>query len=213
MIFAHTLLSKFELCPRQFQHAYVLKDLPREPPSQALKDGRDAHQAFEHRLKDGTPLPEPWRGFEGYCLSVQGHKPLVELSLGITLSGEPSGFWDEKTWLRGKLDVALPTENAVILDWKTGKRREEPDELEIFGLLLKANFPLVKQVKGYYVWLKEGRVGQMHDLSSSEEKLAQLRQRTGRVEAALKAQFFPPIENPLCAWCPVKSCQFNKRRD
>lgn len=222
MIFAHTLLSKFELCPRQFEHLYILKDLPKEPPSQALKDGRDAHLAFETRLKNGTPLPDAWKGLEGYCASLQGWRPLIEVSLGITQAGEPSGFWDDRTWFRGKLDVAvlhpLPGDmgnpvSGVILDWKTGKRREDPDELEIFGLLLKANFPLVKQVKGYYIWLKEGRVGQMFDLGQTEEKLAQLRQRTERIELAFKANFFPPVENPLCGWCPVKSCQFNKRRD
>ncbi len=221
MIYAHTMLSKYELCPKQFQHLYVLKDLPKEPPSQALKDGRDAHQAFEARLKNGTALPEPWKGFEPYCVTLTGHRPLVEVSLAIKADGSPTNFWDDSAWFRGKVDVATlqpkPGEGdpiaAVILDWKTGKKREEPDELEIFGLLIKAAYPLVKQVNGYYIWLKEGKVGALHLLSETEAKLAQLKERTERIEKSVQTDFFPPIQGPLCGWCPVKKCRFNTRRD
>jgi hypothetical protein len=154
-------------------------------------------------------------------VTLVGHRPLVEVSLAIKADGTPCNFWSDDAWFRGKVDVAAlyPAPGvgepavAVILDWKTGKKREEPDELEIFGLLIKAAYPLVKQVNGYYIWLKEGKVGALHLLSETEAKLAQLRRRTGQVEAAVKADFFPPIQGPLCGWCPVKTCGFNKRRD
>lgn len=214
MIFAHTNLASFELCPKQFQHKYVLKDLPKEAPSPALLEGRNAHQAFEDRLKNLTPLPKAFASYEPYCLVLEPYKPQPEMSLAMTIDGQPTGFWDKGAWLRGKIDLPLVQEpNAVLLDWKTGKKREDPDELEIFGLLFRANFPLVKQVSGYYIWLKEGKVGQMHDLSSFAEKFEQVRKRTERVEAAIKADFFPPIESWACSFCPVRTCHLNRKRD
>lgn len=215
MIFAHTNLASFELCPRQFEHKYVLKDLPKEAPSPALKEGRDAHQAFEARLGKKTPLPEAFATYEPFCLSAEAYPaPQVELSLAMSKTGQPTGFWQSDAWLRGKIDLALVKEpSAVLLDWKTGKRREDPDELEIFGLLFTVNFPLVKHVAGCYIWLKENRVGEIYDLTPSEESFVRLKARTERVEAAIAARFFPPIQNALCGWCPVRACQFNPRRD
>jgi len=212
LIYSFTPLSKYENCPKQFHHMYVLKDLPREAPSGAMKEGIDAHAAFEKRLKDKTPLPEAFAKYEPWCLALDPFKPSVELALGMTKDGEASGFWNEETWLRGKIDVVFVASAAAFLtDWKTGKRRENVDELEIFGLLLHANHPELKQIIGSYVWLKENKMGPSHNLSKTGAKYEEMHQRAERVEASLKADFFPPIEGPLCGWCPVKSCQFNRR--
>jgi hypothetical protein len=59
----------------------------------------------------------------------------------------------------------IKDDTAAVFDWKTGEEREDPFELEIFGLLLKVHHPELKTVKGHYVWLRNLKLGEEHDLS------------------------------------------------
>ena len=62
----------------------------------------------------------------------------------MTSKGAPVGFWDGATW--GCAASSMPrlfsgATSALLLDWKTGKPREDPYELEVQALLLQAPAP------------------------------------------------------------------------
>ena len=80
-------------------------------------------------------------------------------------------------------------------------------------MLLKAAIPTLTKITGWYVWLKERRTGKVHDLSDTEGKLENIRQRYARIEDAFATQSWPAQQNPLCPWCPVMTCSFNPRRN
>lgn len=211
-VHAFTSLTVFERCPKQFAHKYVWKDLPKEQPSAAMEHGNNVHTALENRIK-GKPLAQEYRQLERYALVFDGSPVKAEPKLGMTREGSWCDFWDTAVWFRGKVDVvvSLPP-RGFITDWKTGKKYEDPDELEINALLLQAKYPELSIFKGRYVWLKTDEVGKEFDLSDTTSKGLSLKERTARVETAIAANFFPPVENPLCGWCPVTACAFNPKR-
>ena len=210
MIYSYSFLSALDQCPRKAQHKFVLRDVPKED-TPALAYGRRTHEVFEHRLKEGKwPAghdfnPAKW---EPFALALDPRHPHVEVPLAMTINGRGCGFWDPNAFLRGKVDVAVTSgEKCLIIDWKTGKPREDPLELEIFSLLIKANNSDLSSFTGRYVWLKELRVGKEHVVSPvrawdyvkrRDEQVKGLERQGGE---------WPANPTGLCPWCPVKTCE------
>lgn len=207
-VLSHSFLAKWDQCPRQAHHAYVLKDLPKED-SEALRWGNRVHKAMESRI-GGKPLPDEMAHWEPLVAQLDGRGAKAELMLGMKEDGTSCGFFDNGVWLRGKVDVLVAfNATAVLFDWKTGKRKEDPEELEIHAVLLKAHKPHLESFSGRYVWLKDGEVGQRHELSAVKDKAIELHNRAAEIRKAFDAGYFPPRQTPLCGWCPVKSCEFH----
>jgi hypothetical protein len=215
LIGSHTFLNNYENCPRKAYHVNVAKDLPKEPMSPEMKRGIDVHEAFERRLRDGKPLPAEFMQYEPFAAFFVAKHPAVELMLGMREDGSACDFFDPNVWLRGKLDATYaelgPPKISWLGDWKTGKKREDPRELEIFGLLLRAKHLDIAKVYGRYIWLKTMEIGQLHDVSDAQRIYLSVKKQMDDVQHSAKTNYWPPKQNPLCGWCPVKKCEFNKR--
>jgi hypothetical protein len=98
------------------------------------------------------------------------------------------------------------TDTAVLLDWKTGKVREDPFELEVQAVLFQAHEPIVEHLYGQYVWLREGRRGKLHDVSDTKRTWARIQALANEIENSR----YDKTPGPLCNWCPVKDCEHNK---
>ena len=212
MKYSYSFFNDLASCPRKARHKYVLRDVPKED-SPALEHGRRVHEALEKRMGAAQPLPDDLAPYEPLALAVEPYHPHVEVELAMTLGGKGCGFWDENAFLRGKVDVAITSgDRCLILDWKTGKPREDPLELEIFSLLIKCNNSDLSSFTGRYVWLKELRVGKQHVVSPArawdyvkraDEQVKGLERQGGE---------WPANPSPLCPWCPVKSCSHWRER-
>jgi hypothetical protein len=213
IIASHTFLDTFERCPKQAWHKYVAKDLPFVETEQ-MRWGTRVHTALEHRVRDKTPLPEGMEPYEKFAAALDPHKCHVETKLGMTVNGRGAGFFADNVWCRGKVDVAT-TQGPVcfILDWKTGKPREDEAELERFAYMLRANNDELKYFTGRYVWLKEDRLGEEHVLDP-DKRLANDKRLMDQVDVLQKRQSeWPAHENGLCrAWCDVLTCAHNGRK-
>ena len=169
-VWSHTALSSFRNCPKQYYHKYVLKDVP-FVKSPEMERGIAVHRAMENRLRDGTQLPDdmPYERFIGPLLKYA--PPRIEYKLAVKQDGIGCDYWDKDAWGRGAIDVACvgPT-TALIIDWKTGKSREDPSELETFSFLLQGHFPAMQSFYGMYVWLKEYRTGETHKLEPAKAR-------------------------------------------
>lgn len=213
MIWSYTLLTNFENCPAKANALYIEKSVKDTGDRRAMDHGIAVHSALERRLK-GTPLPAELAELERFATPFEGRKVGAEVKVGITRDRQPAGFFDASVWGRGKVDVVTGDgETVVIFDWKTGKRREDPDELEINALMLHAARPGLKRIIGHYVWLQDGRVGQAHDLSDVDRKWREICGRVEKLEQAAAMKWWPEQENPLCGWCPKTDCRFNKRSE
>ena len=209
---SYTHLRSAELCLRQYHRLHVVKDIP-FVETDATRWGTQVHEAFAQRLLYGTPLADGMHTFETFVPPKSGRlRGLVEHKLGMRDDGVKCDFFAEDCWLRGKVDFALvdhDSKSAVIVDWKTGRTREEPDELEIYAVLLRARYPHIAAITGWYVWLKENRMGKVHDLSDVNGKLAMLKYRVKNIDEASRLDHWPPRQGPLCKWCSVLDCELH----
>lgn len=211
MIFplAYTKLKAFETCPRQAYARYISKTYPFVETT-AQKDGKDIHKLFEDRIKHELPFPNDFTWCEQYVPTISGPDSILEseLSLGITRENEPCDFWDNNCFFRGKIDcLNIERDVAFIIDWKNGKPYEDPDELNLHSVLVKAYYPAIKHWRGLYVWLRERRVGETHILSPGRT-YSRLLERVDNLQVEDK-----PNKNPFCkAYCELMNCGFNGRK-
>ncbi len=67
--FSH--LNTWLTCPHQYAHKYVLRDLPSEPQSEAMKWGNTVHEAFEARLSGWETYDrEMFKPYERYAKAI-----------------------------------------------------------------------------------------------------------------------------------------------
>lgn len=209
-VLSYTFLNTYDICPKQAFHRYVLKDCPFVGSKESAW-GNTVHDAMDKRLSKKTPLPPEVAQYEFYAATLEPLKPQTEMKLGITRGGEPCGFFADEVWLRGKADVVTMNDTTGLLfDWKTGKRREDPYELELQALMLWAARPKLVRITGHYIWLKDNAVGKPHDLSNVGETLECLQEKADEIESCHKRGEWRTKEGPLCGFCPVKSCGFNR---
>lgn len=207
LVFSYTFLNTYLICPHQAYHRYVLRDVP-FTETREIAHGNRVHGAMEQRVAGGKPLPADLRDHESFACVFDGRHAQVELKLGIDAGGKPVDYWAGNVKLRGKIDcVVLNGTRAHLTDWKTGKPREDPFELEIGALLLHARHLNLLQITGNYAWLRESRVGQLHDLSDTKATWLRVNRIIYEVESD---RTFEKKQTPLCGWCPVKSCEFNR---
>ena len=210
LVFTYTNLNTYDICPYQFYRRYVVKDISYQE-TETMKFGNQVHSAFEQRLAGGKPLPENMRDWEVHAAPFANLKPKVEWKLAVKRDGKPSDYWNG-AFVRGKVDCAiLQSPVAFMADWKTGKVREDPFELEVGALLLKANAPYITRIYGSYVWLKENRIGERHDLSDVEATTKKVAARIRAIEADLAGNSFEKKQGPLCRFCDVLECEFNRK--
>lgn len=219
---SHTFLRDWDNCPHKAYRRYIKKDLPKFVGTAETKWGDKVHHAFEVRIKHGTAFPQGMEKFEVIAAPLVAMGAKAEKMLGITEDGKQCDFFAPNVWLRGKIDATvigayLMPENdsvrgqAAIFDWKSGKRREEKDELEVHGVLLKAWQPSIQKITAHYVWLQDNEVGRAWDVSNTEAKLAGIKSVMNTVRNCMEVENFPKRRNPLCGWCPVEDCENNTK--
>lgn len=213
-------LNDYINCQRKCFHKHVAKDAV-EHKSGQQRSGIEVHDAFKRRIKFNEPLPPELAQHEGAILPIlarPGEKH-VELGLGATADGRPCGFFDSDCRLRGRIDVCVldapaPAKTCFICDWKTGKPWEDPLELKIQALLLRIHYPDLQTIIATYYWLRENRVGKLHNVSRFEDTWNAICRWTSGMKNCMDTGIWQPDENPLCSWCPCskQQCEFKKDR-
>ena len=212
---SYTLLNTLETCPHQAYRRYLRKDVPFEQ-TPAMRQGEELHKMLQQRIQHGIVLPAKYEQHEPLCAAISGYRAAahVEEALGVTEDQRPCDFWDHNVWGRGRIDLAVcSAPHAIILDWKTGSPRENPFELEVQAYLLKINYPKLETIVGRYVWLRENRLGPVHDLSDTLGTLKRIRKMLERADGYAAKEDWPKTKTPLCGWCNVKDCEHNPKRN
>jgi hypothetical protein len=168
VVWFYTLLNTYDnICQYQAFRRFINKDI-KFVETPAVKFGNEVHSSMEYRI-GGKPLPVHMNHWEPLVAPLVERKATAEQKLGVTMEGRATGFFDKNVWGRGKLDVTLLNgTTAYLQDWKTGNVREEPFELEVQAVLLHAKHPQLQKIVGRFAWLKENRLGEMHDLSDTK---------------------------------------------
>jgi RecB family exonuclease len=206
-------IADFEGCPKRYRETKLLKRFKFEV-TDAITHGNVVHEQLEKYVKYKQPLPEHLEKFGPFIdgLRESGYDLFAELEMTITREWKPIADWWNKTgkvYLRGKIDlVALKGSEAIILDWKTGKRKNDPFQLQIYGSVLYHVLGL-NRVDSGFVWLKTNE-SDTFTIDAGNIALIQqdITERISKVEEAYEQDKFPARPTPLCGWCPVlDECQ------
>lgn len=210
---SYSALNSFETCPKKHYHTKVKKDIP-DPPGESAKWGTEVHKFLEERIKDGKQLPDSVKQYEPLCSKIEASPGNVMAESQYCLNaGYKSVSWFAKdAWVRCILDLAVINDKtALVLDWKTGKRKPGSDQLKLFAATVFALEPGVEKVSTGFVWLKENKIDKE---TYTRDQLPQLWKeflpRVRRLEIAHEENKWEAKPSGLCRkYCPVKSCTFH----
>ena len=204
----------YENCPKRYEYQRITKEVV-DTGSEATKFGERIHADLENRLLHGAALPQESSKHEQVCTTLQqltqNSTLLAEQKLCLTENLTPTGWWESDAWLRSILDVLILKENlAIVIDWKTGKRRPDFMQLQLFALQVFKHYPKIKKVKTSFVWLKEGTIdSEVYSSDKTSLMWADLLARIERINQSYVKGNFPARPSGLCAWCPAKNiCQY-----
>jgi PD-(D/E)XK nuclease superfamily len=217
LVHSFSSLNQYESCPHRYGEQYYYKRI-KWAGNKGTWKGDAAHEALEKRVGQGKALPEEMAHYEPFAQPFDTLPDTVHLRCehryGITADGRSCDFFANDVFLRGKVDVSVVTPDftkAMVTDWKTNKTVwDKPFELEVSALYLKAAHPTLEVVLGSYVWLEHNKLGKQHDLSDFRFTWNKVLTHHAQIQADAKAGAFEKKPGPLCAWCPVKSCEHNR---
>ena len=211
-------LKMYENCPRRYMHQRINKEVQDEG-SDASKYGERIHEALELRLRDQSPLTDETKKYESLCAAIEQESEdgelFVEQKMTLNKNLTPTEWFAPDAWFRSVLDVLMIHENqkkAFVLDWKTGKRRPDFTQMEIFALQVFKHYPKVDSVTSALVWLGDYKMDtQVYKREQSNEMWAKIMARINRIYESLEHDTWPPKPSGLCPWCPAKHiCDYAK---
>lgn len=200
-------LTAYETCPKRFQLTRILKKVS-EPQTEATLHGNRVHKALEEYVGGKAKLPESMEQYRPVAdkLKATPGEKLLEYKFGLTKALTPTTFFGSDVWVRGVLDVCISRESeAIILDYKTGKRKVDADQLKLFAGAALSLWPYVSKVKTGYIWLQTGQIDQQEFKPEDRAEIFQdFAHRVHRMEQSEKSGDWPAKPSGLCkAWCPV----------
>ena len=214
---SHSSLKDFEGCQRRYYEVKVLKNYP-FTETEATRYGNQVHQAIEDYIMKGTPIPPEYEQFKPVVeamLRKEGRK-LAEYEMALTVDLKPTSWKAKDVWVRGIADILIVDDEnltAWVGDWKTGNNKyPDRDQLVLMSLMVFAHFPHIRKVNSALLFIVKN---DMVKMSMAREDIDKhwwdYRERTARLEACFANDVWNPNQTPLCGWCPVKTCEFNKK--
>ena len=207
----------FDSCPKRYYHLRVAKDIKEEDGEASLAGTRD-HKSFEDRIKQGIPLPPHLSKHEDKVspLLNSGLEVKAEEELAVTKELVPCDWWHKDVFLRVKADVTLYGKTkAALMDWKTGKRRPKPFQLELGALSQFIHYPEIKSTKAAFLWLKEDASDtKTYTREQDYERiLGKLIDKAKRIEEAAELDVWQAKPGYHCNWCGAKDiCSYSQAK-
>ena len=214
---SYTAIKQYNSCPKRYYHQRITKEV-KDQPGAATVYGERVHKQLEDYLKAPTnALPAESVALKPLCdmftEQVQGSgQILVEQEYTLNSNLEPTSWFAPDAWLRFKLDVLVVRDNntAIVADWKTGKRRPDFDQLEMFALAVFKFWPEVTKVSSLFIWTKENAIDkEIYRREHEDAMWTKLMTNIHRIEKSLETDNWPAKPSGLCKFCPCKGfCEF-----
>lgn len=210
---SYSSLTAFETCPRRYYLTKVSKQV-QEPQTTATIHGNEVHKAIELDLKGQQVLPEKYSAYKPYVDAVKlaPGKKIVEHKIALTGNLTPTTYFGKDVWMRSVIDAGvIGTKYGVLVDWKTGKRKTDSEQMRLFAAVGFTVFPFLDKIKTGFAWLP-AKVMDEEEFTKADVPAIwrDFSIRVQRLEHALRSDDFPPKPSGLCReWCPVgrKLCE------
>jgi hypothetical protein len=213
---SYSAITMFENCPRKFYEVRIAKNF--SDANQWNAAGDTDHQDIANYLQKGIYLPSAIQGLQPLLdkLKFAGGTLHTEKQLALDQNFQPCGTRDwNNCWVRGAGDLLIDQGDTIrYFDWKRGKYRPSDEQIELTSLLAFQYFPNAQRVVGGLVFYNANKV-HPHAVNKADAPLFWNGwiSRAKALETAVRTGFFPTNQNPLCGWCPVRTCQFNTNKN
>ncbi len=215
-------IKMYDNCPKRYYHQRIAKEVE-DTGSVATIYGERVHSSIEKRIVNGDKLSEETKEYESICQQILDSNVRLDSSLHIEqklcLDENFNGteWMSKNAWFRSILDVLVINKDkdiAVVMDWKTGKRRPDFMQLELFAMQVFFHFRTVNKVISSFLWLKDMRTDSK--IFTRENDLQNITSRFLRklksINNSLTKNEWIPKPSGLCRFCPCKDfCEFAQK--
>jgi len=211
---SYSSMKLYENCPYRYYHQRIAKTVV-DQGGEASKHGERVHKYLEDRVNDKVELPEELSHVEPIVESLENLSKdgilRAEAEMTLTVNFTPTTWWAKDAWMRSKLDILISKDTtAVVADWKTGKRRPDFAQLELFALQVFAHYPHINKVTSSFIWIKDIAMDRRTYTRKDQHELwNKVLTKTQRIEHSLENENWPAKPSGLCGYCPCKNfCEF-----
>jgi hypothetical protein len=220
LVWSYSSIKTFDQCARKYYHLRVAKDTE-DKGSDATLYGQEMHKVAEDFVKEKKPIPPKFSYVED-ALRVLAELPgekHCEIKLGVKLTDDgyaPCNFFDKDVWWRGIADLlAVDGDKAFLVDYKTSKNARYADtkQLDLLAGAVFLHYPQVKKISSGLVFVVSSElVSKVHHAEKRDSYLGIFSSELDRLKAAHESGVWNAVSGPLCRFCPVKDCEFNRSR-
>jgi hypothetical protein len=217
IVWSFSSLKTFQQCPKKYYHTKIAKDVV-EPDTTATLYGKSAHTVAEEYIRDGKPVPPQFSYMQETLDSLKaipGEKH-CEMMLGFTKGLEACEFHAPNVWWHGIADLVVINEEkkmAYSVDYKTSKNARYADvkQLDLVATGIFAKFPKIERIKSALLFVVSKEfVKAEHHVEMVPKYVEKPARDVARIEAALENGVWNPVQGPLCRFCSVKQCEYNR---
>lgn len=204
MKYSFSAISSWVNCPNAYYECYVLRKWYKE--TKETKRGNLVHKELEDYILGVVDIPPDVRPCDD-LLDVLRALPdvYVEAALAVDRDGLCVPYDSPDCVLRGKIDVLVGMPDIMwVIDWKTGKRRDNTLQAAVYGVLVKGIVPNLP-VKATFDYLDKGRDQAIHHSEAAQKRVWEL------IKKIEEATEFPCKPSGLCGWCGVETCVHKRR--
>ena len=207
-------LSTFETCEAQFDYLYVSKRVPNSS-NEASEYGDRVHKLLEAKGRgvldldslsaEGRGSLEKWGSVVDVIMKRPGEK-LFEHQMAVNADLKPVEWFAKDVWIRSIADVlVVDGDTAYCLDYKTGKVKENPTQLQLFAAMVFWHYPEVTKVKTSFIWLKFNETtNATYERRFLDSMWRALKPRFAKVQDTIELGVYKTKPSGLCPWCAAK---------
>lgn len=217
---SYSSLKTFEQCPKKYYHLKVAKDV-KDEGSEATLYGQELHKAAEDYVQSNVPIPAKFAFIKptlDALIKIKGDK-YCEYKMGIAVRNSKyvaCDFFAKDVWWRGVADLlVISGDTAYSLDYKTSKNAKYADtkQLDLIAAAVFTHFPQVKVIKSGLLFVVSNEfVHKKHEFMFRTSYLETFRPELDRLATAYKVGVWNANSGPLCAYCPVTTCEHIRKR-
>lgn len=211
----------WDQCPLKFRESHITKSI-KFTGNAATDRGGKVHSILSSHLQapDLSPLDE--EALAGCNIKLirstvdkllsGGQPPIVEVDLAFDRKWNRIGWFDPMVWYRIKIDAyKVDGEEALCIDWKTGKVRDDFAQLRDYAVAIFTCHPGVNRVQTAYLWVDGDHrpTGQTYTRAQFPGLRAEIEANMARIEEGVRTKEFPKKPGILCKWCAIspKLCE------
>ena len=211
---SYSALSEYLKCPRKYYEIRVAQNYE-VIPSEKMIYGTEVHKALEDYVRDGIALAKNYERFKSVVdelIAIPGDK-YCEYEMALTRDKKTCDFKDPDRWVRGIADLLIVDDDyAFIVDYKTGSNKyPDSKQLKLMALMTFIHFPKVQKIKaGLLFVMHNSFITEQYVRWDMDKYWKDFEQSLARLDMSYDNNIWQANPTPLCRYCPVKSCEYNK---